>query len=145
MTALRQAPVPMPTSELADLLAQMAEAVRSGDSLEGFVEYSIPDPDETPHVDPLRQHMVKASVRTGNRMGQGGMIMLGKLADVTPGLARGELDRAVRTALPLAGGQLRDALEKLRTVLDGTPTTIGRAEYDPDFADRLENGGYDHG
>lgn len=147
MGAMRQVPVAMPTTELADLLAQMAEAVRTGDSLEGSIEYLLPDPEEVDAQISLRSHMVRASVRTGNRDGQGGLIMMGKLADVTPGYARVELERAVRDALPLAGGQLRDALEKLQTVLDGTPSTIGRTEpaYDPDLADRLENGGYDHG
>jgi len=78
---MRQVPVSMPTDELADLLEQMANAVRCGDSLEGFLNYLLPDPedDDAPEG---RYHMVEARIRTGNQAGQGGMIMIGQLREV---------------------------------------------------------------
>lgn len=167
MAEQRQVPVAMPTDELADLLSQVAEAVGTGDSLEGWIQYSIPDPDDWPQVaaDPRPMHMVIASIRTGNRNGQGGMILLGELADVTPGYVRSQLDQAIEAALPLAGRRVEILLRALRTELaqarpSAEPLTLSEriwqarseaqaaergSDYDPAFADRLSNGGYDHG
>jgi hypothetical protein len=68
----------MPREELADILGDMADRVRAGDSLEGSIEYLLADP-EADHP-----HQVRAAYRTGNRMGQGGMILLGQEETPTP-------------------------------------------------------------
>ena len=71
-----QVPIPIARAEFADWLHQLAAAVEFGDSAEGSLEYLLDYDDEGP--DGQDTVMVRASVRTGNRMGQGGMIMLGK-------------------------------------------------------------------
>lgn len=69
-------PTPLTQAELADLLADMAARVRDGDSFEGHIEYSMPDPDdETPEG---TYAMVRAAYRHGNRdHGQGFMRIVG--------------------------------------------------------------------
>jgi hypothetical protein len=116
MGAMRQVPVPMPTTELADLLAQLAEGVRTGDSLEGHIEWLLDYDEEAPKYG-TSYHMVQASFRVGNRQGQGGMEMLGKLTELTPGYVRAELDRAIRDALPFAGRRVEILLRALATEL----------------------------
>ena len=71
-------PVPMTASELADLLRDLAEAVRTGDSLEGSLEYLLPDDDD---ANARHELMVQAALRTGNRNGQGGMITIGRYVE----------------------------------------------------------------
>ena len=56
--------------ELAVLLREIADSVESGDSLEGSLEYLIPE-DGSDGLD------VRASFRTGNRDGQGGIVVIG--------------------------------------------------------------------
>jgi NTP pyrophosphatase (non-canonical NTP hydrolase) len=62
----------MPREELADILDDMAARVRAGDSLEGSIEYLLADPDAD------HPHQVRAAYRVGNRMGQGGMVLIGQ-------------------------------------------------------------------
>jgi hypothetical protein len=58
----------MKAEELAKLLRQLAEAVETGDSMEGNLQYTFGD-------EPW-SFKVEAALRTGNREGQGGMILL---------------------------------------------------------------------
>lgn len=60
----------MSLAELAALLREIADSVESGDSLEGSLEYLIPE-DGGPGLS------VRASFRTGNRDGQGGVVVIG--------------------------------------------------------------------
>ena len=55
---------------LATLLHRIAEAVESGDSLEGSIEWLIPEHGSSQDLE------VTASVRTGNLNGQGGVLLL---------------------------------------------------------------------
>ncbi|WP_371409757.1 hypothetical protein OG423_14220 [Micromonospora zamorensis] len=79
MTEMRRTPEFMTTDELADTLTRLAEAIRTGDSLEGSFEYLLPDEEHPcdgydggcPHV------MVTAGFRVGNQQGQGGMQFIG--------------------------------------------------------------------
>lgn len=84
MVEMREVPEPMATERLADFLEHLSNQVRRGDSLEGFVEYSLADPDDPALAghDPATTTMVRARVRTGNRNGQGGLLMFGKLMEV---------------------------------------------------------------
>lgn len=82
-------PEPMTPDELAAELVALAERIRSGDSLEGSLEYLLPDlGDVEQHegdesIDPAGVRcphlMVRAAWRVGNRTGgQGGMQMIGR-------------------------------------------------------------------
>lgn len=62
----------MSREELADILDDMAARVREGDSLEGHIEYLLAQPGAAHPYD------VRAAYRVGNRLGQGGMILLGQ-------------------------------------------------------------------
>jgi hypothetical protein len=62
----------MSFGQLADLLSDISAMIREGNSFEGFIEYLMPDPYEEGDVD------VRARVRTGNRDGQGGMMIVGE-------------------------------------------------------------------
>lgn len=81
-------PIPMNGDELASVLNDIAMRVVTGDSFEGNIEYMIPiaegDPPkgwgQWPSTD--CQFWVTGVYRTGNREGQGGMRMIGKV----PGL-----------------------------------------------------------
>lgn len=84
MAEMIQAPEPMPREELAAWLERLAASVRSGDSMEGFVEYLLPDPDDPVPGDGRSWRMVTARVRTGNLMGQGGMTMIGRFVERPP-------------------------------------------------------------
>lgn len=76
-------PVTMTYAELADVLQAMADAVRAHDSLEGNIEYLLPDPYDTPDQDPDPDTVcVRASFRFGNAdHGQGFVRIIG---DPTP-------------------------------------------------------------
>jgi len=76
MKPLRLNPMPMTKQQLVDVLTDILQRVQEGDSWEGSIEYMMPgEPSED--VD----FMVKATYRTGNSMGQGGMRMLGPLLE----------------------------------------------------------------
>jgi hypothetical protein len=79
-------PVPMTQGEIADFLDTMAAAVRAGDSFEGFIEYLLPDPPELggEPVPDDTYAMVKASVRFGNSLGQGGVTLIGEVVNDPP-------------------------------------------------------------
>lgn len=67
-------PVPLTKAELVAILKDMLARVDAGDSLEGSLEYMLPDTEELEDTD----FVVSASYRTGNLEGQGGMRMVGK-------------------------------------------------------------------
>lgn len=73
-------PKPVTQDELVDLLEFITASVKAGDSFEGSLEYMMPDPEDyDEHADP-RTHpyaMVMGAVRTGNAMGQGGVMFIG--------------------------------------------------------------------
>ena len=69
-------PVPMSYSSLAAVLRRMAELVELGDSMEGSIEYMIPMPPNDPED---AEVMARASFRVGNRVGQGGVRIIGTL------------------------------------------------------------------
>jgi hypothetical protein len=60
--------------ELAGVLREMTRRVEAGDSMEGFIEYLLPDEGDEP--DGFR---VRARFRIGNLQGQGGMRIVGRL------------------------------------------------------------------
>jgi hypothetical protein len=60
-------PVPSTYREVAAHLRVMAELVEAGDSLEGSLEYSMPEV------------MLRASYRVGNLGGQGGVRIIGTM------------------------------------------------------------------
>lgn len=69
-------PVPMSQPELVALLEDILERVKASDSLEGSIEWALPDeggPEDA-------YAMVRASYRVGNTAGQGGMRMVGEMA-----------------------------------------------------------------
>lgn len=59
---------------LAQLIENLAGLIRSGDSLEGSFSYRLPIDGEEDANDTL---MVDASIRTGNRDGQGSVVLIG--------------------------------------------------------------------
>ena len=63
---------------LAKLLEELAQRVRTGDSLEGNLSWELDygDQDGPPQADCL----VRASYRVGNRSGQGGTHIIGNIA-----------------------------------------------------------------
>lgn len=61
----------MKAEEFAQFLRKLADAVESGDSLEGSLQYTYA---EWPYQD--HGMKIDAAVRTGNRDGQGGMLLL---------------------------------------------------------------------
>lgn len=74
------------TKELVlEVLDQIRAGVESGDSLEGFVQWSIPYPPEGEPED--ADFMLLARYRIGNLMGQGGLRSYGKMDP--PGHDRG--------------------------------------------------------
>lgn len=68
--------VPMTKDELVALLIDIVERVKIGDSFEGFVNYLMPDTDDSNVY-----AMVHARYRVGNRDGQGGMRVIGNLTN----------------------------------------------------------------
>ena len=76
-----QQPEPMSLEALADLLVDLAERVRTGDSLEGHLEWLLPGPDDPGAPDDV---LVRAGFRVGNRMGQGSFRMIGPYVDDKP-------------------------------------------------------------
>lgn len=74
-------PVGMSHDELADLLLDMSERVRRGDSYEGNIEYHFPE-ECTPEPgwpDPMDDFWVRGVYRVGNLEGQGGVRMVGSV------------------------------------------------------------------
>lgn len=68
----------MTTDELVLVLRDMADRVANGDSLEGSVEYLMPEPLADPGIDPDAHFAVRASYRIGNTQGQGGVRLVGR-------------------------------------------------------------------
>lgn len=66
-------PEPMDSDTLVALLTDVLARVREGDSWEGNVEWSLPDPDAPPGT----EFMVRGVYRIGNAFGQGGVRMIG--------------------------------------------------------------------
>lgn len=82
MAEMRQVPVPMARTDFAAWLHELADSVAAGDSAEGSLEYLLDYDDEGPAGQ--NTVMVRAGVRTGNLMGQGGMQMISKWVEVAP-------------------------------------------------------------
>jgi hypothetical protein len=73
----------MSQADLAEALDDMAQRVKAGDSFEGSIEYTMPDPDDPTQAGTYA--MVRASYRVGNLQGQGGVRMIGEMeADAEP-------------------------------------------------------------
>lgn len=76
MAEQRRIPAPCTKDELVGALTEILEGVRTGDTLEGSIEFLLPYP---PAGDPEdADFMVMASYRVGNRLGQGGLRMVGE-------------------------------------------------------------------
>lgn len=86
MPELAHVPVWMDTDDLVSVLAEIMARAVMGDSLEGFFEYEMPDPDGKPQSWPdekwARGFMVRARYRIGNLQGQGGMRVIGSMQEV---------------------------------------------------------------
>ena len=85
-------PAPASTGEFVELLEDIAAAVRAGDSLEGFIQYTPPigDPweEERAQKDPrwaAADFGVIARYRIGNQMGQGGLAVFTKPRELDAG------------------------------------------------------------
>ena len=61
----------MKADEFAKFLRQLADMVETGDSLEGSLQYTYAD---WPYQD--KGMKIEGALRTGNREGQGGMLLL---------------------------------------------------------------------
>ena len=69
-------PQAMTSAQLAALLQNIINAIETGDSWEGFIEYLMPDEDTPKEY----QYLVRARYRIGNADGsQGGMRFIGEL------------------------------------------------------------------
>lgn len=68
-------PIIMTYAALADILDDMAQRVRNGDSFEGSIEYLMPEPG-TPEAEDYDNVAVVGSYRIGNSTGQGGYRMI---------------------------------------------------------------------
>jgi hypothetical protein len=75
LTMSELVPTAMSYHDLADLLLDMSQRVREGDSLEGNIEYFLVDD----NIGDIAGHLVYARgmYRTGNQQGQGGMRVIG--------------------------------------------------------------------
>lgn len=60
--------------QLVEMLEEIARKVEVGDSLEGFIEYALPDEGDDPGG-----YRVRARFRVGNLQGQGGIRIVGQL------------------------------------------------------------------
>lgn len=67
-------PVGMSKDELLAVLDDIRAVVAADDSFEGSIEYLIPLPEQELEAD----FAVRASYRTGNSMGQGGVRLIGE-------------------------------------------------------------------
>jgi hypothetical protein len=85
-------PKEMYPKDIAAVLRHMADLVESGDSFEGSIEYLLPEPPDwamngEPQPEDYEQRdyrLVRASFRTGNSLGQGGVTMIGDVPPVPP-------------------------------------------------------------
>lgn len=109
-------PVPTTETALLAILDDVRAGVKSGDTLEGFVQFGIPYP---PAGDPEgADFMVLARYRVGNLMGQGGLRAIGDM-DRAP-TPRGQ---AYQDAHPecesMAAAETYAAVEAIVAALDG--------------------------
>lgn len=81
--------VPQTKDQLVELLEYILAAVRANDSMEGFLSYLMPQDGDEPC-----DFMVQAAFRTGNRMGQGSMILVQRIepASTSTGSSEGSTD-----------------------------------------------------
>ncbi len=78
-------PVPRTQQDLIAYLTDALDRVKTGDSMEGFIEWSLPG-----EGDPQDAYaMVRASYRIGNLQGQGGMRTVGWVDPPMPVAERG--------------------------------------------------------
>jgi hypothetical protein len=131
MAAMRQAPRALPHGALLALLDDITARVRSGDSFEGTITWSIP---EDPDADP-QSFDVTASYRIGNMQGQGGMRVIGEFRELPPELALLSATAAVRDGLTVVraaeekagrveGGRELTAIETVTDVIDRIDRTV---------------------
>lgn len=78
MSELVHAPAQLTQDELVALLEDVLAGVRSGDTLEGFVEFLIGD---APETGDWSGWDVRARYRAGNTLGQGSWRMVGALVE----------------------------------------------------------------
>jgi hypothetical protein len=109
----------MSREELADILDDMAARVREGDSFEGHIEYQMAEPDAE------HPHQVRAAYRVGNRMGQGGMVLIGQGEAPAPGDRLEQLRDRIQAEPGTWDG--KRALAAYRAI--GWGCTIGRARH----------------
>jgi hypothetical protein len=80
-TEVTNEPVWMDHEELVTLLQEVTDRVRKGDSFEGTVAYTIPEPTEKPELSNRRVwmsgFMVQAIYRTGGLMGKNDIKIIG--------------------------------------------------------------------
>lgn len=76
--------VPMYVSraELVEVLEDILNRVKEGDSVEGNFEYLIPDPEAEADLTRDYEFSLKAVYRRGNLGGQGGMRIIGNWEEV---------------------------------------------------------------
>ena len=81
MAERRLYPVPLTHTETLAVLEQIVDGFRSGDTLEGSIEFTVYVPEEDNPESPITW-AVQASYRIGNREGQGGLRMIGEWKDI---------------------------------------------------------------
>lgn len=87
-------PAKLSKDELVDLLKMMVTEIEQDDSFEGSIEYSCLD-----EQCDRGEFMVRASIRVGNRNGQGGVTLVGVMtndptSDASAGHAEADADAA---------------------------------------------------
>ena len=68
-------PEPVSKATLLAVLDDIRAHVEANDSFEGYLEYAMPEMDDSAEVD----FRLKAGYRIGNLQGQGGFRMIGKI------------------------------------------------------------------
>ena len=79
--------------DLITILKEITERVEIGDSWEGYLNYLMPEPDETGNFEDGHDFDVEARFRVGNLDGQGGMKIIG--VEMGPNLLQQQIDGLV--------------------------------------------------
>lgn len=77
-------PVPLSKDELVTMLADVLDGVRSGDTLEGSIEFLQPFDTGAGGEPPDADFMVIACYRTGNTAGRDGVRVVGHMTATNP-------------------------------------------------------------
>lgn len=102
----------MQERDLAVLLRSLAESVESGDSMEGSLEYLIPDEGFG--------LCVRAAYRVGNRDGQGGMVTIGEQAPAPDGLLADPVIEQLQSDL----AAMTEARDRLADIAQGASEVL---------------------